>query len=62
MVFESLVQCYIMIVWWFVLLYNGGLLCCVAEGLEVGDIFDQPFANPTHISRVISMIPFSHRM
>ena len=39
-----------------------GLVCCVAEGLEVGDIFDQPFANPTHISRVISMVPFSHRM
>ena len=28
----------------------GGLLCCIAEGLEVVDIFAQPLANPTHIS------------
>ena len=44
------VQLYNEIVWWFVLLYNGGLLCCIAEGLEVVDIFAQPLANPTHIS------------
>ena len=47
--FERLVQMYNEIVWWFVLLYNGGLLCCIAGGLEVVDIFAHPLVNHTHI-------------